>query len=538
MTAPQSAKETGALLRERLPAVLPDYLKKQRWFGGKARRILRVDIADTILLRLEHAEVAIVFAAVQYDDGPAEINVLPLRMAWNPGAAPEASRSAIKISDGRGQELALEDAFEQPDFPGALLDAIVKGRVLAEGAGEIEARPTEALALVCGNPCSLPARPIRGEQSNSSVIYGDRLILKFFRRLEAGVHPDLELGLFLSERAHFAHIPRVAGSLEYRGRDGTTMTQGILQEFVPNEGDAWRYTVAVTEECYRRAVEMFDAGETGELAGTRAGTPRYGRLPGPVEELLVPYIEKVKLLARRTAEMHLALASDAADPDFAPEPYSVFYQRERERSTRELTDRVFRQLRNRLGDLPASLQAAAERCLTFEPEITRRFHGALNEPIRAMRTRIHGDYHLGQVLYTGSDFVIIDFEGEPARSLAERRTKRSPLQDVAGMLRSFHYSAFAPLLGAAKGGNRDTAQGKRAAPVAEAWYARVREQFLETYLEVAGSAAFVPASRPQVDTLLEIHLLEKAVYELGYELNNRPDWVGIPMAGIARVLHV
>jgi maltose alpha-D-glucosyltransferase / alpha-amylase len=537
MTAPQSAKETGALLRERLPAVLPDYLKKQRWFGGKARRILRADIADTILLRSEDAEVAIVFAAVQYDEGPAEINVLPLRMAWDPGTATQASGFALKISDGRGQDVVLEDAFEEPDFPRELLDAIAQTRVLAGGTSEIQARPTEALAQVCGDPGSLPARRIRGEQSNSSVIYGDRLILKFFRRLEPGVNPDLELGLFLTERAHFAHIPRVVGRLQYRCSDGTVMTQGILQEFVPNEGDAWRYTVAVTEECYRRAAEMFDAGETGELAGKPAGTRGYARLPGPVEELLVSYIEKVKLLARRTAEMHLALASDSADPDFAPEPYSVFYQRECERSTRELTDRVFRQLRHKLSDLTAPLQAAAERCLAFEPEIERRFHRTLNEPIGAMRTRIHGDYHLGQVLYTGSDFVIIDFEGEPARPLAERRTKRSPLQDVAGMLRSFHYAAFAPLLGSAKGGSYDTTRERWAAPLAEAWYVRVRDQFLDTYLEVAGSAPFVPASRPEIDALLEIHLLEKAVYELGYELNNRPDWLEIPMAGIARVLN-
>lgn len=214
------------------------------------------------------------------------------------------------------------------------------------------------------------------------------------------------------------------------------------------------------------------------------------------------------------------------------------FQRALEHSTQGLSGRVFAQLREKISGLPLDQQERAKRVSTQEAEITRRFKEALREPIRATRTRIHGDYHLGQVLYSGSDFVIIDFEGEPARTLAERRIKRSPLQDVAGMLRSFHYAAFAPLLTAAE---VDSDSGKNAGSLgawAESWNASVADRFLASYFQVAGSAAYLPASREETRILLELHLLEKAVYELGYELNNRPTWVGIPLEGIARLLSI
>jgi len=236
--------------------------------------------------------------------------------------------------------------------------------------------------------------------------------------------------------------------------------------------------------------------------------------------------------------MHVALASDPNDSSFAPEPFTMQFQNALEQSMRGLSSRVFAQLRQKISGLPLNQQDKAKRVSTQEAEVARRFHEALKDPIEATRTRIHGDYHLGQVLYTGSDFVIIDFEGEPARTLAERRIKRSPLQDVAGMLRSFHYAAFAPLLTA---GERDSSGGKDIETFgawAESWNASVADRFLASYFQTAGSAPYLPQSREQVRNLLELHLLEKAVYELGYELNNRPTWVGIPLEGIARLLSI
>jgi maltose alpha-D-glucosyltransferase/alpha-amylase len=248
------------------------------------------------------------------------------------------------------------------------------------------------------------------------------------------------------------------------------------------------------------------------------------------------YLTAAGLLGQRTAEMHLALASDAHDPAFRPEPFTMKFQRVLEKSLRELTGRVFGLLRERASTLPAAWRSQAAELAGRKDDIVRRFQSALSKPISATRTRIHGDYHLGQVLYTGSDFVIIDFEGEPARPLAERRNKRSPLQDVAGMLRSFHYGAFAPLLGAVGDKVMPAEETGPLSHWAEAWTAWVAERFLASYFDTSGQASYLPGSREETRTVLELHLLEKAIYELGYELNNRPTWVGIPLQGISKLL--
>jgi maltose alpha-D-glucosyltransferase/alpha-amylase len=233
--------------------------------------------------------------------------------------------------------------------------------------------------------------------------------------------------------------------------------------------------------------------------------------------------------------MHLALASDASDPAFAPEPFTMDSQQALEQSMNRLLVRVFSLLRDKLKYLPNEWRGNAEKLAERESEIAARFNAALREPIRAMRTRIHGDYHLGQVLRTESDFVIIDFEGEPARSIEERRVKRSPLQDVAGMLRSFHYAAFAPLLGEDRAHGDDVT---RMGVWAEAWNSWVADRYLAKYFATAKDASYLPATQAEVQTVLELHLLEKAIYELGYELNNRPTWVGIPLQGIGKLLSI
>ena len=232
----------------------------------------------------------------------------------------------------------------------------------------------------------------------------------------------------------------------------------------------------------------------------------------------------------------MALASDFGDEDFAPEPFETNFQRGFERSVQELTKRVFGQLRQGKDGLPETVKSRAEEVLSSEQRIAERFHSALSNPIQAMRTRIHGDYHLGQVLYTGANFVIIDFEGEPARALEARRLKRSPLQDVAGMLRSFHYAAYAPLLAGTGTVKMDASNVENLNRWASAWAAWVSDRFLTEYLKLAGKDVFLPPTRAEIMALLQIYVLEKAVYELGYELNNRPDWVAIPLKGISKAL--
>jgi maltose alpha-D-glucosyltransferase/alpha-amylase len=249
------------------------------------------------------------------------------------------------------------------------------------------------------------------------------------------------------------------------------------------------------------------------------------------------YLEKAELLGKRTAQMHLALASNPGDEAFAPEPFTASFQRDATNAASQLTRRNFDLLRQKLEGLSAESRGRAAAILDRETDLLEKLHRLPPAEKMGMRLRIHGDYHLGQVLYTGSDFVIIDFEGEPARPLAERRVKRSPLQDAAGMLRSFHYAAFAHLLGGGAALPPAAVEGsERFSRWAERWYSWVVARFLSSYLEAAQSGSFLPPSRDEVAAVLQVHLLEKAVYELGYELNNRPAWAGIPLAGILQLL--
>jgi trehalose synthase-fused probable maltokinase len=444
-------------------------------------------------------------ATVRYREGAAETYSIPIISAQQSGA--------------------LSDAFSRAEFLGELLDFIREEREVPGDNGRLRGCRGASFSELFGSEESARAKLLTGEQSNSSVIYGERLILKFFRRVEAGENPDLEIGRFLSDRAHFPHVARIGGWLEYQPQQGKPATQAILQEFVPNQGDAWRYAVKTLTAFYQRVGDapqpVFSARqERSEFAGE------------PMARLLA----EIGLLGKRTAELHLALASDSRDPAFAPEPFTKEFQDRLATSFAELAGGTLRLLSQRLASVPIEYKDRAVEIAAREQDIVRAIRRALSAPIKATRIRIHGDYHLGQVLYTGTDFVIIDFEGEPARPLAERRIKQSPLQDIAGMLRSFHYAAFAPLLTPATGSSMTDQQFVRLQGWAETWSRCAADRFLAEYYETSASAQYLPANSQEIGKLLEIYLLAKAIYELGYELNNRPAWVGIPLQGLARLL--
>ncbi|OGS21760.1 MAG: hypothetical protein A3J83_07920 [Elusimicrobia bacterium RIFOXYA2_FULL_40_6] len=257
-------------------------------------------------------------------------------------------------------------------------------------------------------------------------------------------------------------------------------------------------------------------------------------IPPLIQETIgIDFLEMMKLLGTRTAQLHLALASDTENPDFSPEPFTLLYQRSRYQSMQGLTKKVFDTFKKSQKTLPEGQKEKAAKFLALEKEIINRFSIIFKEKIIAMKTRIHGDYHLGQLLFTGNDFASIDFEGEPMRTLNERRLKKSPLKDIAGMIRSLHYAAYTSLM---KHQALKPANPQELEPWMPLWYKYTAGTFLNSYLETAGNAVFVPSDRKQLENLLEIYMLEKAVYELGYELNNRPDWVFIPMNGIANIL--
>jgi trehalose synthase-fused probable maltokinase len=492
-------------LRQTLFSQLPAFLAAKRWFGGKARQIVGIDIIDTIPISGTEPKSIVLMVAVKYAVGKEETYSIPI----------------VTVAHGG----SLEDAFSRPEFLGELLDIIQQERELVGNTGRLHGCCRASFSELLSRSDDVKPKVLTGEQSNSSVIYGENLILKFFRRIEEGENPDLEISRFLSEKARFPHIARVGGWLEYQSQNGRVATQAILQEFVPNQGDAWRYALRTLTAFY----ENLDAAQEPKFSASEEP----GEFAG---ESMASLLAEIGLLGKRTAEMHLALSSDNNDPAFTPEPFTREFQRTLEISFAELTTGALRLLRERIATVPIEYKEQAARIASREQDVVRAFCAALSAPIEAMRTRIHGDYHLGQVLYTGSDFVIIDFEGEPARPLAERRVTQSPLQDVAGMLRSFHYAAFAPLLARPTESSISHRQFANLRSWAEGWSLRATNRFLTQYYETSGAALYLPAGLPERTKLLQIYLLAKAIYELSYELNNRPAWVGMPLEGISRLL--
>jgi len=353
--------------------------------------------------------------------------------------------------------------------------------------------------------------------------------------MEEGTSPELEVGRFLTEKMSFPNAPPVAGALEYRHRSiPEPVTLGILHGYVRNEGDAWRYTLDELGFFFDRVLAHPEVASPPLLKGSLLDIVEMS-IPPVAEETIGPYLTSAQLLAQRTAELHLVLASASVDARFLPEPFSLAYQRSLFHSMRSFANLVLRLLQQRLPGLPDNTAPIAKAIIDKEAAITQRFQELIKQKITGMRIRCHGDYHLGQVLYTGDDFFIIDFEGEPARYLTERRIKRSPLRDVAGMIRSFHYAAYAALRSRATKVPRE-----EDLPILEewskVWYLWVSVTFLKAYLEIVSDLPILPESKEGKKALLDAYIMEKALYEIDYELNNRPDWVHLPLQGVLHIL--
>jgi maltose alpha-D-glucosyltransferase/alpha-amylase len=511
---------------------LPNFLGVRRWFAAKSGEVERVEIGETV--EIEDGDKSFVLALVRVhmagEDEQAEpqLYALPLSAAWESGKEDPLQRLAqyaVAKLRRRSKVGVLYDAVADEDFSHALLAAMSEGREVKMSRGEIRFTRTDVFAALAGEDAgaSLQVRRSGVEQTNTSIILGERLVLKLYRRLQRGTNPDLEVGRFLTEVARFENTPPLAGAAEYHAQDGEPTTLAVLQGFVPNQGDGWSYVLdrlAMYLEDQLISPYIPDNDDEAEEGG-------------PDEAEYAFFLSLMRTLGYRTGELHKAFATPTGDPAFAAEPVSEEEFRGWTEAILEEGRRTMRLLQRRRDGLPEEARAEADELLERRKEVGKRIREIAKMKIEAVKTRHHGDYHLGQVLVSNNDFQIIDFEGEPARPLEERRKKHSPLRDVAGMVRSFNYAAHAALqnISGERMGNYDEMRGWAAD-----WERRVREAFLEGYQGGVMGCPSYPENEEHAGALIELFTLEKALYEIRYELDNRPDWVGIPVRGILGLL--
>jgi maltokinase len=458
-------------LAEGLPEeALREYVLERRWFGAKSREVSSLTVCSVTPVRSIPPLLAVVLVEITFDTGTHETYLLPLGMrpeddGWEDGL--------VAVVDG----WTIYDAAVDGQLARELVHLMRQGETLTTEDGRIEFRTVEGEGLGFEIADVATARPMGAEQSNTSLVFDDEHVLKLFRRLEPGINPELELLRFLTERG-FPWIATLEGWAAYVGRP-MDATLAILQRFVAGDGDGWD----LAREALASSAEAADA-----------------------------FVPRLRRLGEVTAQMHSLLATEPDDPNFCPESPSV-------ESLALLTASIDEQIAQLFLDLPDDPALDPIRGRGEEVRERLRLISRVGTVGKLIRT--HGDYHLGQVLWTGEEWVLLDFEGEPMRPLPERRRKRSPLRDVAGMLRSFAYAASAT----------EIERGEASAP---GWEERARQAFLDGYLAEITTAIVPPGDA--LDRLLAIFELEKAVYELRYELDNRPDWVAIPVAGIQRLL--
>jgi maltose alpha-D-glucosyltransferase/alpha-amylase len=517
--------------RNSLRRALQAYLHTRRWFGGKARTITSLQLRGTVALPEDAGSLA--FVHIDYADGEPETYVVPLGIMRARRASEQEAANAPAVIARLGDGKLLYEPLADTKFGAALLDTIARRRALKTDTAAVSGTPTRTYRALRGTG-DLPIQILKTEQSNTALLFADRFFMKLFRRLEAGINPELEMTRFLNEETSFRGTPQLAGSIQYEpANSGEPSTIAVLQAFAPNSGDAWSYTLDSIGRYFESILS--DSGAASQIAKTASNEPllalTFKPSPDIAHALIGVFLADAEVLGRRTAQLHLALASRSDIPAFAPEPITPHYQRSIYQHIRTQIVQTMQLLRKRARGNPA-----ADELLQREEELQKRVRRILDGRMSGLRIRIHGDYHLGQVLKSGNDFIVIDFEGEPSRPLSERRIKRSALRDVAGMLRSFHYASHALLHGQSQHSVIRAEDSAAAETGAAFWYRFVSAAFLRGYLAESGDAAHLPRTPEELQVLLDVRLLEKALYEISYELNNRPDWVHIPLRGVLELL--
>ncbi len=490
----------------------PSYLQTKRWFAAKGTRIPQVSVRDyTVLREPPHGRYMMPIVSVPVGRGEEQLYFMPLAADLFSDEDESLTPFAVARLRRAARMGLLYDADASPDFAAALINALrIEGSLKTAKGGEI--RFTKSPLLDEEEPVDVAGiRRMGAEQSNSSINIDDRMALKVYRRLQPGANPEVEIGRFLTDVAHFTNAPPTLGVVEHVSADGVVTAIAVLQRFVRNQGDAWTWTLNVLT----RIMDAMAFSGTQSFAAAQEGFEAY-----------TPHMRR---LGHRTAEMHKALATETDDAAFAAEPLTLADVEEAARDARALADKAFARLDKLSDGASDNARALAARLRERKREAYDLIDHCAAEPVGAIKTRIHGDYHLGQVLVVKDDVVIIDFEGEPARTLEERRMKASPLRDVAGMLRSFAYAVA-------------TARRRIAERLPEI-SSKLNEEliefsqiFVDAYMESAKDSPIWIDDEATQRRLLILYTLSKAFYEVDYEAGNRPDWIDIPIEGVLTIL--
>jgi maltose alpha-D-glucosyltransferase/alpha-amylase len=504
----------GSRGRERLKReVLLPHLMTRRWFAAKGHRITDISIIEEGEWRAGEGAWLFCFARVELEDAPAQVYFLPLGIAWEErGYDPAAEYGAAALARVREKAKTgiLYSAFGDPDFCRALARAMGENREVAFGHGRLSFSTTPVFKEIADG-FDEEVRTPPTEQTNTGVFFGNRAYLKAYRRLQSGINPELEVGRFLTTRSPFPHTASMAGALEYVAADGERVTLALLQPYVENQGNLWDYSLDYLE----RYLAVF--GAQPEPDGKDA------------QNLHAFFVAQACRLGKRVGELHGAFAASTGDAAFDPEPVTTADSENWRDAVRNELIMTFDMLERRRASVPETMRALADRLLTARMPLIERLEALALHVDGLMKTRYHGDLHFGQVLIAHKDYLIVDFEGEPSRPLEERRHKHSPLRDVAGMMRSADYAARTVLTRLGIGA---TERHTNIADAAREWRRVVTEAFIDGYSATTRHIASVPQDPASLRALLELFVIEKALYELRYEMDHRPDWIDVPISGL------
>jgi maltose alpha-D-glucosyltransferase/alpha-amylase len=498
--------------------VLPEFLFRQRWFAAKDVHFAQFELSPFTTFEGRRGSYPLAFCHARLAGGETQRYFLPLAAKWGSehvrAGGPMLAFTLAKLRSG-ARIGALLDATHDEDFILDLVAGIGDNRLAEAEDGRVEFSAGPNWPALSHDP---QVRAIGAEQSNVSVIVDERIVLKIYRQVHEGLQPELEIARFLTDVARYANTPEFLGSVEHVASSGERTGLAITFAFVPNQGDAWN---GVVEALDRGLEDLMLLPESEDNADEL------------LDRLYVFPLDLAKRLGERTGELHSAFATPTSDPAFAPEPITEADVARWSATVRSEANRVLTELESTSTPLPEPTQRLVDKLLNARASLDSRIEALAASPPLRLKTRIHGDYHLGQVLISKDDVIIIDFEGEPRRSLAERKEKSSPLRDVAGMLRSLDYAASAALERLAA---RTGELPERALVIVAAWRDRASREFLNHYFEAAFGLADSVEERRAAMSLLDLFLLQKAIYEIGYESANRPGWLPIPVLGVLDLL--